>query len=70
MRSNAHYEITVERKNRLDVMTITVELIDDRLPGQLRTVERTGEPDQDKIKVPAWTRNADPAGCTELSAAV
>ncbi len=26
-----HYEITVERKNRLDVMTITVELIDDRL---------------------------------------
>ena len=26
-----HYEIIVERKNRLDVMTITVELIDDRL---------------------------------------
>ena len=26
-----HYEITVERKKRLDVMTITVELIDDRL---------------------------------------
>ena len=26
-----HYEIKVERKNRLDVMTITVELIDDRL---------------------------------------
>ena len=26
-----HYEILVERKNRLDVMTITVELIDDRL---------------------------------------
>ena len=26
-----HYEIVVERKNRLDVMTITVELIDDRL---------------------------------------
>ncbi len=26
-----HYEITVERKNRLDVMTISVELIDDTL---------------------------------------
>lgn len=26
-----HYEILVERKNRLDVMTIAVELIDDRL---------------------------------------
>ncbi|MGI6068892.1 MAG: phenylacetate--CoA ligase family protein [Blautia sp.] len=26
-----HYEIQVERRNRLDVMTITVELIDDRL---------------------------------------
>ena len=26
-----HYEILVERKNRLDVMTITVELTDDRL---------------------------------------
>ncbi|MEG0227494.1 MAG: phenylacetate--CoA ligase, partial [Lachnospiraceae bacterium] len=26
-----HYEIVVERKNRLDVMTIRVELIDDRL---------------------------------------
>lgn len=26
-----HYEILVERQNRLDVMTITVELIDDRL---------------------------------------
>lgn len=26
-----HYEILVERKNRLDVMTITVELVDDRL---------------------------------------
>ena len=26
-----HYEIKVERKNRLDVMTVTVELIDDRL---------------------------------------
>ena len=26
-----HYEILVERRNRLDVMTITVELIDDRL---------------------------------------
>ena len=26
-----HYEILVERKNRLDVMTISVELIDDRL---------------------------------------
>lgn len=26
-----HYEILVERKNHLDVMTITVELIDDRL---------------------------------------
>ena len=26
-----HYEITVERKNRLDVMTISVELIDDSL---------------------------------------
>lgn len=26
-----HYEIVVKRKNRLDVMTITVELVDDRL---------------------------------------
>lgn len=26
-----HYEILVERKNRLDVMTISVELVDDRL---------------------------------------
>lgn len=26
-----HYEILVERKNHLDVMTISVELIDDRL---------------------------------------
>lgn len=26
-----HYEIYVERKNRLDVMTITVELVDDRM---------------------------------------
>ncbi|GFI37959.1 phenylacetate-coenzyme A ligase [Lachnospiraceae bacterium] len=26
-----HYEIVVERKNRLDVMTISVELVDDRL---------------------------------------
>ena len=37
-----HYEILVERKNRLDVMTITVELIDDRLLdsyGQLSELE-------------------------------
>ena len=37
-----HYEILVERKNRLDVMTITVELIDDRLLdsyGQLNELE-------------------------------
>ena len=26
-----HYEILVERKNHLDVMTISVELVDDRL---------------------------------------
>ena len=26
-----HYEIVVERKNRLDVMTISVELVDHRL---------------------------------------
>lgn len=31
MRLNAHYEILVERKNHLDVMTISVELFDDRL---------------------------------------
>ncbi len=42
MRSEIHYEILVERKNRLDVMTITVELIDDRLLdsyGQLSELE-------------------------------
>ena len=41
-------KFVVERKNRLDVMTITVELIDDRLLDSYGTVERTGEPDQDK----------------------
>ena len=38
-----HYEILVERKNRLDVMTITVELIDDRLLdsyGKLSELEK------------------------------
>ena len=35
-----HYEIQVERKNRLDVMTITVELIDDRL---LDSYKKLGE---------------------------
>ncbi|HIX59781.1 MAG TPA: phenylacetate--CoA ligase [Candidatus Blautia gallistercoris] len=35
-----HYEILVERKNRLDVMTITVELIDDRL---LDSYKKLGE---------------------------
>ncbi|MEF9839856.1 MAG: phenylacetate--CoA ligase [Lachnospiraceae bacterium] len=39
----AHYEIQVERKNRLDVMTISVELIDDRILdsyGKLNELER------------------------------
>ena len=38
-----HYEIVVERKNHLDVMTITVELVDDRLLdsyGQLSMLEK------------------------------
>lgn len=38
-----HYEILVERRNRLDVMTITVELIDDRLLdsyGRLSELEK------------------------------
>lgn len=35
-----HYEIKVERMNRLDVMTITVELIDDRL---LDSYKKLGE---------------------------
>lgn len=34
-----HYEIRVERKNRLDVMTITVELIDDRLLDSYKKLE-------------------------------
>lgn len=34
-----HYEIKVERKNRLDVMTITVELIDDRLLDSYKKLE-------------------------------
>ena len=34
-----HYEILVERRNRLDVMTITVELIDDRLLDALFSSE-------------------------------
>lgn len=34
-----HYEIKVERKNRLDVMTITVELIDDRLLDSYQKLE-------------------------------
>ena len=36
-----HYEILVERKNRLDVMTITVELIDDRLLDSYAKTQRT-----------------------------
>ena len=38
-----HYEIVVERKNHLDVMTITVELVDDRLLdsyGKLSALEK------------------------------
>lgn len=35
-----HYEIKVERKNRLDVMTITVELIDDRLLDSYGKLEK------------------------------
>ena len=34
-----HYEIKVERRNRLDVMTITVELIDDRRLDSYRQLE-------------------------------
>ncbi len=34
-----HYEIKVERRNRLDVMTITVELIDDLLLDSYRQLE-------------------------------
>lgn len=34
-----HYEIKVERKNRLDVMTIIVELIDDRLLDSYKKLE-------------------------------
>ena len=54
-----HYEILVERKNRLDVMTITVELVDDRLAGQLFQTQRTGAEDQEGAESPAWTGDAD-----------
>ena len=43
-----HYEILVERRNRLDVMTITVELIDDRLLdsyGRLSELEKRSRRD-------------------------
>lgn len=39
MEIGPHYEIKVERRNRLDVMTITVELIDDRLLDSYRQLE-------------------------------
>ena len=62
-----HYEIVVERKNRLDVMTITVELVDDRLLGQLQQVKRTGAENQKGIKSTAWTCDTDQTGCATFS---
>ncbi len=38
-----HYEITVERKNRLDVMSIAVELIDDRMLDSFAQLEELNQ---------------------------
>ena len=45
-----HYEILVERKNRLDVMTISVELIDDRLLDSYSLLENLERKIQSAIK--------------------
>ena len=45
-----HYEITVERVNRLDVMTITVELIDDRLLDSYSSLDALRKKIQVKLK--------------------
>ena len=39
----SHYEIKVERKNRLDVMSIVVELIDDRLLDSYKKLEELND---------------------------
>ena len=62
-----HYEILVERKNRLDVMTITVELVDDRLLDSYSEVKRTGAENQKAaLKVTAWTCDTDQTGCADI----
>lgn len=45
-----HYEILVERKNRLDVMTISVELIDDRLLDSYSLLENLERKIQSALK--------------------
>ncbi|MFV0528703.1 MAG: phenylacetate--CoA ligase family protein [Lachnospiraceae bacterium] len=45
-----HYEIKVERKNRLDVMQITVELIDDRLLDSYKKLEELNTKIRKKLK--------------------
>ena len=45
-----HYEITVERVKRLDVMTITVELIDDRLLDSYSSLDALRKKIQVKLK--------------------
>ena len=45
-----HYEILVERKNRLDVMTISVELIDDRLLDSYSLLENLEKKIQSALK--------------------
>ena len=61
------YQILVERKNRLDVMTITVELIDDRLLD--RTYAKLSELEtriKSALKSAAWTCNLYQACGAEL----
>ncbi len=65
-----HYEILVERKNRLDVMTISVELIDDRLLDSYAKLSESGTEYQSFSEVTAWTRNTDQAGCPELASEI
>ena len=52
-----HYEILVERKNRLDVMTITVELIDDRLLDSYAKLSELETRIKSDIKSAAWSCN-------------
>ena len=61
-----HYEILVERKNRLDVMTITVELIDDRLLDSYAKLSELEKRIKSALKSQLGLRNTDPIGSAEF----